>query len=82
MKLHTNKDTFLDHAFDLRKKIFKIVLHNFHHYKPGVLFAKRLGRKQQVSRDVVPNFPPNFKMASVALSFVVRFSSEVLITIS
>lgn len=32
MKLHTNKDTFLDHAFDLRKKIFKIVLHNFHHY--------------------------------------------------
>lgn len=30
----------------------------------------------------MPKFPPNFKMASVALTFVVRFSSEVQITIN
>ena len=51
MKIHTNKGTFLDYAFDLRKKIFKIVLHNFHHYYPNVPFDRRLGRKQQLSRD-------------------------------
>lgn len=76
--LLTYESTLLDRFFDLWKKILKIVPHNVYHYQstnqPAGIYLKALVLR---SRGMYFVLPPNLKMAPVAFTFVVRFSTEV-----